>query len=314
MRVVIALGGNAIQRPGEQGRFEEQLENVRGTSAQIVRMIEAGYQVTISHGNGPQVGAILLQNEHSRSVVPAMPLDVCVAQSQGLIGYMMQQSLRNNLSEHGVDIPVVTVVTQVLVEESDPAFQNPTKPVGPFYSQDEAERLAQTKGFAVRDDSGRGWRRVVPSPDPKAIVEADAIVPLMESGAIVVASGGGGIPVVKTASGYAGVEAVIDKDLAAERLAQTMRATMLLLLTDVNGVAINYGTAQERFLPSMTPGEARRYLEQGHFPAGSMGPKVQAAVRFVENGGQSCTIASLEKAWEALHGKAGTTITEQRNR
>jgi carbamate kinase len=222
---------------------------------------------------------------------------------------MIQQGLRNELCEYGFSIPVVTVVTQVLVEPDDPAFANPTKPVGQFYSRSEAERLAQRDGFPMREDSGRGWRRVVASPDARIIVEADAIVTLIESGAIVIASGGGGIPVVETSRGYSGVEAVIDKDLAAERLAQAVQADALLILTDVAGVALNYGTPEERFLRAMTTGKAREYLAQGQFPAGSMGPKVEAAVRFVENGGEECIISALDQAWPALQGQAGTRIT-----
>jgi carbamate kinase len=272
-------------------------------------MVEAGHRVVITHGNGPQVGAILLQNEEARGVVPAMPLDICGAESQGLIGYMIQQSLRNLLKEQGIRVPVATVVTQVLVDEKDPAFENPTKPVGPFYNEEVAKRLAGERGFIVREDSGRGWRRVVPSPDPKGIVEEEAIKLLVESGAIVIASGGGGIPVVKQAGKLVGVEAVIDKDLAGERLATAVKANILLILTDVDGAALNYGTAEERFIGSMTTSEASRYLADGHFAAGSMGPKVLAAIRFLENGGQSCLIASLERAWEALQDEAGTRIT-----
>jgi len=272
-------------------------------------MMKAGYEVIITHGNGPQVGAILLQNEEASRVVPAMPLDICGAESQGLIGYMIQQSLQNLLQEQGIKVPVATVVTQVLVDEKDPAFENPTKPVGPFYDEEEARRLAMERGFTVIEDSGRGWRRVVPSPDPKGVVEEDTIKLLVESGAIVIASGGGGIPVVKRGGKLVGVEAVIDKDLAGERLATAVKANILLILTDVNGVALNYGTAEERLLGSMTTSEARQYLAEGHFAAGSMGPKVLAAIRFLENGGESCVIASLERAWEALQREAGTKIT-----
>lgn len=295
-RVVVALGGNAILKPGQEGRAEDQFKNVRSTCQQIVRMIEIGHQIVITHGNGPQVGAILLQNEEASGVVPAMPLDICGAESQGLIGYMIQQSLRNPLEEQGIRVPVATVVTQVLVDEKDPAFENPTKPVGPFYGEGEARRLAMERGFTVIEDSGPGWRRVVPSPDPKGIVEEDAIKLLVESGAVVIASGGGGIPVVRRAGELVGVEAVIDKDLAGERLATAVKANILLILTDVDGVALNYGTARERFLDSMTISEARQYLTEGHSAAGRMRPKVLAAMRFLENGGESCIIVSLERA------------------
>lgn len=308
-RVVVALGGNAILKPGQKGRAEDQFTNVRSTCQQIVRMVEIGHQIVITHGNGPQVGAILLQNEEASGVVPVMSLDICGAESQGLIGYMIQQNLRNLLKEQGIRVPVATVVTQVLVDEEDPAFENPTKPVGPFYDEEEAKRLAGERGFTVMEDSGRGWRRVVPSPHPKGIVEEDAIKLLVESGAVVIASGGGGIPVVRQAGELVGVEAVIDKDLAGERLATAVKANTLLILTDVDGVALNYGTAEERFLDSITISEARQYLEEGHFAVGSMRPKVLAAIRFLENGGQSCVIASLDKVWKALQGEAGTKIT-----
>lgn len=308
-RIVIALGGNAILKPGQEGRAEDQFNNVRSTCQQIVRMIEIGHQTVITHGNGPQVGAILLQNEEASRVVSAMSLDICGAESQGLIGYMIQQSLRNLLEERGIKVPVVTVVTQVLVDEKDSAFENPTKPVGPFYDEQEARELASERGFTVIDDSGRGWRRVVPSPDPEGIIEEDAVKLLVESGTVVIASGGGGIPVVEREGKLIGVEAVIDKDLAGERLATAVKANILLILTGVDGAALNYGTDEERFLDSITVREARQYYEQGHFAAGSMGPKVLAAIRFLENGGESCIIASLENAWSALQGEAGTRIS-----
>lgn len=246
-KVVVALGGNAILKRGQRGDSEVQFENVRGTCRQILKMIKAGYEVVITHGNGPQVGAILLQNEEASGVVPAMSLDVCGAESQGLIGYMIQQSLRNLLEKQRMRVSVATVVTQVLVDENDPAFEKPTKPVGPFYNEEEARRLAMERGFTVVEDSGRGWRRVVPSPDPKGIVEEDAIKLLVESSAIVIALGGGGIPVVRRAGKLVGVEAVIDKDLAGERLAAAVKADILLILTDVDRVALNYGTADKRF-------------------------------------------------------------------
>lgn len=311
-RIVIALGGNAILKPGQEGQAKDQFNNVRSTCQQMVRMIEIGHQIVITHGNAPQVGAIPLQNEEASRVVPAMPLDICGAESQGLIGYMIQRSLRNLLEERGIKVPVATVVTQVLVDEKDPAFGNPTKPVRPFYDEEEARRLAMERGFTVVEDSGRGWRRVVPSPDPEGIIEEDAIKLLVESGTVVIASGGEGIPVVEREGKLMGVEAVIEKDLAGERLATAVKANTLLVLTDVDGAALNYGTDEERFLDTITVREARGYHEQRHFAAGSMGPKVPAAIRFLENGGESCAIASLENAWSALQGEAGTKISIQR--
>ncbi|HEC63301.1 MAG TPA: carbamate kinase [Candidatus Acetothermia bacterium] len=308
--VVVALGGNAILQRGQKGTFEEQLANVYHTAGQLADMVLSGkWRIVITHGNGPQVGNILLQQDAAKDVVPPMPMDVCGAQSQGLIGYMIQQSLKNILEGKGRgDIPIATVVTQVLVDKSDPAFQNPTKPVGPFYSKEEAKKLQGEKGWHVVEDAGRGWRRVVPSPDPKAIVEREAIRILVENRAIVIASGGGGIPVIQEDGALKGVEAVIDKDLAGERLAEDVGADVLLILTDVDKVKLNYGKPDERPIDRMTVGEAKRYLAEGHFAKGSMEPKVKAAVRFVEAGGERAVIASLDQAVAALAGEAGTQV------
>lgn len=308
--VVVALGGNAILQAGQRGTFEEQLENVYHTAKQLADMVLSGqWRVVITHGNGPQVGQILLQNEAAKHLVPPMPMDVCGAESQGLIGYMIQQALHNILARRGrPDIPIVTVVTQVLVDRDDPAFQNPTKPVGPFYTKEEALRLREEKGWHVVEDAGRGWRRVVPSPDPKAIVEKDAIRILVENRAIVIASGGGGIPVIRENGTYRGVEAVIDKDLAGERLAEDVGAQVFLILTDVNRVRLNYRKPNEVALERMNVAEAKQYLAEGHFAKGSMEPKVKACIRFVEAGGERAVIASLNQALAALHGQAGTQI------
>jgi len=310
---VIALGGNAILQPGQKGTFQEQLKNVETTCAQLTQMVESGkYKLVITHGNGPQVGNILLQNETAKDVAAPMPLYVCGAESQGLIGFMIQQSLHNLLAGKGRgDIPIATVVTQVVVDETDAAFQNPSKPVGPFYSEEEAKTLASDKGYHVKEDAGRGWRRVVPSPDPKEIFEKDAIRQLIAARSIVIASGGGGIPVIRKNGGLRGVDAVIDKDLAGERLAVDVQAKIFLILTDVDQVKLNYKTPQEKGLSHLTVAEARRYSEEGHFAKGSMEPKVRAAIRFVEAGGEKAIITSLGKAVEALDGKAGTTITKQ---
>lgn len=308
--VVVALGGNAILKRGERGTFEEQLGNVYHTAEQLAEMVLSGeWRIVVTHGNGPQVGNILLQQEAAKGVVPSMPMDVCGAESQGLIGYMIQQALKNILDKEGRgDIPIATVVTQVLVDKADPAFQNPTKPVGPFYPEEEAHRLRAEKGWHVVEDAGRGWRRVVPSPDPKAIVERESIRILVQNRAIVVASGGGGIPVIKEDGELKGVEAVIDKDLAGERLAQDVGADVFLILTDVDKVKLNYRKPDERPLDRMTVEEAKHYLAEGQFAKGSMEPKVRAAVRFVEAGGERAVIAALSQARAALAATAGTQI------
>ncbi len=308
--VVVALGGNALLQVGQKGTFEEQMQNVYNAAEQLAELVLSGkWRLVITHGNGPQVGNILLQNEAGKHLVPPMPMDVCGAESQGMIGYMIQQAMHNVLARRGrPDIPVVTVVTQVLVDKNDPAFQNPTKPVGPFYTKEEALRLKEEKGWHVVEDAGRGWRRVVPSPDPKAIVEREAIRILVENHAIVIASGGGGIPVIKEDGSYRGVEAVIDKDLAGERLAEDVGAQVFLILTDVDRVRLNYRQPNEVALSRMTVAEAKRYLAEGHFAKGSMEPKVKACVRFVEAGGELAIIAALSQAAAALEGRAGTQI------
>ncbi|MBP7726763.1 MAG: carbamate kinase [Candidatus Bipolaricaulis sp.] len=308
--VVVALGGNAILQPGQKGTFEEQYGNVQRTVEQLAAMVLSGkWRLVITHGNGPQVGNILLQQDAAKAVVPPMPMDVCGAESQGFIGYMIQQAFHNVLAHAGRgDIPVATIVTQVLVDKADPAFENPTKPVGPFYSAEEAKRLQAEKGWHVVEDAGRGWRRVVPSPDPKEIVEREAIRLLVENRAIVVASGGGGIPVIKEDGTYRGVEAVIDKDLAGERLAEDVGAAVFLILTDVDRVRLNYKKPGEKVLDRLTVAEAKGYAQQGHFAKGSMEPKVKACVRFIEAGGERAVIASLAQAVEAGEGRAGTQV------
>jgi len=309
---VIALGGNAILQPGQRGTFAEQMKNVETTCQQLAQMVESGkYKIIITHGNGPQVGNILLQNETAKDVAAPMPLYVCGAESQGLIGYMMQQTLHNLLVDKGKgSIPIATVVTQVVVDKDDQAFQNPTKPVGPFYSEEEAKKLQSEKGYHIKEDAGRGWRRVVPSPDPIQIFEKEAVRQLVEARSIVIASGGGGIPVIKEGEKLVGVDAVIDKDLAGERLAVDVEAKIFLVLTDVDQVKLNYKTPQEKGLSQITIEEAKKYHAEGHFAKGSMEPKVRAAIRFIEAGGERAVITSLDKAVDALEGKAGTTITK----
>lgn len=307
--IVVALGGNAILQAGERGTAAEQKRNIENTVKQIVKLIKDNHRVIVTHGNGPQVGTLMIQQEAAKGKVPPMPLDVCGAQTQGQIGYMIQNSLENEFKRLGINKKAVTLITQVLVDKNDPAFANPTKPVGPFYTEEEARRAMEEKSEIWIEDSGRGWRRVVPSPDPKGIVERDIIKSLVERDFVVIASGGGGIPVIEDADGsLLGVEAVIDKDLAGEKLAHEVGADTFVILTDVPYVAINYGTPSQKNLEKVTLAEMENYKKQGHFRAGSMGPKVEAVCRFVRRGGKMAVIASLDKAVDAVYGKTGTVI------
>jgi carbamate kinase len=264
-------------------------------------------QIAITHGNGPQVGDILLKEECAKDMLPYMPLDVCVAESQGMIGYMIQLSLRNELKKVGLDLQVATILTETIVDVNDSAFKNPTKPIGPFYTAREGAQQRKDKGWHLVNDSGRGFRRTVPSPIPLSIVQGEVVHELMDKGVIVIAAGGGGIPVTSGAPSE-GVEAVIDKDLSAAVLANVIKAEVLLILTDVEKVFLNYGKPNQHSLSKLTVKTCRKYLEQGQFPSGSMGPKIESAVRFLESGGKRAIITSLEKAEDALAGKAGTTI------
>ncbi|RLE73580.1 MAG: carbamate kinase [Thermoprotei archaeon] len=307
-RIVIALGGNALLRKGQKGTYQEQLENAKRTAKFLADVIEKGYEVVITHGNGPQVGAIMLQNEIAKEIVPPFPLDVANAETQALIGYMIQQSLKNELNARGIDKEIVTLITQVVVDEDDPAFNNPTKFIGPYYTEEEAKKLMQEKGWIIKPDPRGGWRRVVPSPDPKDIVEKNIIRDLVNQGFIVITAGGGGIPVVKTDHGYEGIEAVIDKDLASALVGKIVRADTLLILTDVEYVLLNYKKPNQKPIKQMSASEAEKYYREGHFPPGSMGPKVLACIRFVRWGGKKGIIGHLERATEALEGKTGTVI------
>lgn len=310
--IVIALGGNAIKQFDERGTFEEQMYNINETCKHIVEIIKRGYKVVITHGNGPQVGNLLIQQEEAKNLVPPQPLDVVGAMTQGQIGYMLQQALRNNLVKAKIDIPVVTVLTQVVVDLHDPNFRNPSKPIGPFYTKEEAEELCRSKGYIIRmvnPSIQRGYRRVVPSPEPLSVVEKDIIKSLVNKGIIVIACGGGGIPVIYTDDdSLQGVEVVIDKDLASEKLAESIGADIFLILTDVEKVKLNYGKPNQKDIDKMTVKEAKKYLAQGHFWEGSMKPKIIACIRFIEAGGKKAIISSLNKAVDALEGKTGTLI------
>lgn len=308
--IVVALGGNAIKKAEEKGTFEEQLSNVKETCKHILEIIKRGYKVVITHGNGPQVGNLLIQQEEGSRLVPPQPLDVIGAMTQGQIGYMLQQTLRNYLKEAGLNIPVVTVLTQVLVDMGDVDFIDPSKPVGPFYTKEEAERLTKKKGYVIKKVRPVGekiYRRVVASPDPIAIIEREVIKRLVNAGVIVIASGGGGVPVIMKEDGnLEGTEAVIDKDLAGEKLAEAVNANIFLILTDVEKVKLNFGKPNEKDLDQLTITEAEKYLEEGHFLPGSMKPKVIACIRFLKAGGEKAIITCLDKAVDALEGKTGT--------
>lgn len=306
---VVAIGGNAILRKGEAATAENQLNNLRRTCAPIARMVRAGYAVTLVHGNGPQVGGILLQNELAREQVPPMPLDVCVAESQGQIGIMLQQAMADALRQEGVDRSVVCLLTRVLVSRDDPAFSRPAKPIGPYYPREEAERL-RGRGWTMAEDPGRGgWRRVVPSPRPITVVEGRAVRALAATGEhVVIAAGGGGVPVTRCQERLCGVEAVVDKDLAALALARCVGAQLLIMLTDVDAAYLDFGGPAPRAIREATAGEMQRHLADGQFPDGTMGPKVEAAVGFVTMGGRAALITAPELLDKALESKAGTRV------
>lgn len=311
-KLVIALGGNALQEAGKPATAQAQLEVVEKTSEYIADIVERGYEVIVAHGNGPQVGRIVIQNEVASASTPAMPFDVCGAMSQGMIGYHIQQGLFKVLRHRGINKNVVTVVTQVVVDKDDPKFKAPSKPIGPFYTEEEAKAIAAEKGYTMKEDAGRGWRRVVASPLPVEIVELDAVKTLNDAGFVVVTVGGGGIPVVRNEAGdLEGVAAVIDKDLASEKLARDMDADALVILTAVEKVSINFKKPDQKDLDRMSAAEAKQYIKEGHFAPGSMLPKIEAALNFVESKpGRIAIITSLDKAVDAIEGRAGTTITE----
>ena len=310
IKVVVALGGNALEDKSLPPTAVSQLQVAGRTAEQLAQLSCAGYELAIVHGNGPQVGRILLASETAEAVTPPMPFDVCGAMSQGYIGYHLQQTLTAALRRRNRNIPVVTLVTQMVVDPHDPAFQNPTKPIGPFYTQEQAQQLEREKGYTMKEDSGRGWRRVVPSPRPQRIVEIGTIKTLWDT-TVSIACGGGGVPVIERGDGsLEGIAAVIDKDLAACRLAQEMGADILMILTEVPAVAIHFGQPDQQDLGETTAAQLEQYAAQGQFGAGSMLPKVQAAVDFVRSApGRQAIITSLDLGLEALAGRVGTRVT-----
>ena len=316
-RVVVALGGNAAYPPTIKGTAEEQLALMRQVCGHLVEIIRAGWQLVLTHGNGPVVGNILYRMARTADELPPMPMDVCVAHSQGGMGYMLQQSFANVLVDSGMDIVVSCVVTEVEVDADDPAFANPTKPVGKFFSEADARDMATKTGWYFAEDSGRGWRRMVASPKPKKILDLKTIDALLDAGVIPIACGGGGIPVLHGANGHwTGVPAVIDKDLTSAMLAAHLHADALIMLTGVDRVALDFNKPTQRWLDHMTLAQARDYSAQGQFPAGSMGPKIDAAMSYLQelpnaNHEGEVIITSLEQAFEALMGRAGTHITIQ---
>lgn len=305
---VVAIGGNSLIRDEDHQTVADQFEATRETCAHIASMVEQGWEVIITHGNGPQVGFILLRSELASKAVHTVPLDSCGAETQGDLGYMIQQCLYNEFLSRGIKNPVATIVTQVLVRKNDPAFKNPSKPIGPFYSRKKAEKYRKERKWSVAEDAGRGWRRVVPSPMPVRIIEQDAIKTLVDEGVVVIAAGGGGIPVIKEKGKLKGVEAVIDKDYASAILAIGLEADLFLVSTAVEKVALNFGKNNQKLLDRMTLPEAKKYYRQGHFPPGSMGPKIRAIINYLEHGGRKAIITNPENLENALLEKTGTHI------
>jgi len=309
-KLVVAIGGNALQPAEESGGAAAQRRRVESTAARLADLVQERHDVVVTHGNGPQVGNILIQNEETRHIVPPMPLDVCGAESQAQIGYLLAQALRNEFAARKIERGVACLVTQVLVDSKDPAFANPTKPIGPYYQREDEIVVKKAKGWKMVYDQRGGWRRVVPSPRPVEIIEADEIRHLVANskGRVVIAAGGGGIPVVRKGGKLVGVEAVIDKDLAAAVLAAAIGWKHLVIATDVPQVAFDFGKPTQRFLERLTVAEAKKHLAAGQFPPGNMGPKVEAAVWFLERGGEQAVITDLEHLVPAVDGKAGTRI------
>ncbi|MGC8704331.1 MAG: carbamate kinase [Athalassotoga sp.] len=305
---VIAVGGNAIQGPKEPPTAEVMRKNLNVTAKYLVDMLD-DLNIVITHGNGPQVGNLMVQQDRAKELIPPLPLDLNDAYTQGMLGYLIVESMENQLLVHKKHRQCAAIVTQVVVDPEDKAFQNPTKPVGPFYDVKEAERLAREKGWKMKEDAGRGYRRVVPSPEPLDIIEKDLIKDLMGKGVLTVAVGGGGVPVLREKDGSLhGVEAVIDKDRASSLLARILNVDVFMILTGVDEVYLNYGKPDQKILKELKVSDAKKYLAQNQFPSGSMGPKIEAAISFVEATGRQCIITSLEKSSEAMKGTAGTFV------
>jgi carbamate kinase len=309
-KVIIALGGNALIKDNQKGDIYEQFSNTRKISRSIVKIIKEDFRIVITHGNGPQVGSILLQNNAARDKIPPMPLGICVAESEGFIGYMIQQCLYNELKKSGIRKDVVTIITQVLVDKKDNSFSNPNKPIGPYFNKFESKELIED-GYIVKEYFN-GWRIVVPSPDPKNIVEGDIIKKLIDDGIIVIAAGGGGMPVINDDLKLDGIEAVVDKDLASECLAESIEADILMILTNVDQVYLNYNKSNQKGINKISLKQIKKYYNQGYFPEGSMGPKILAAIRFLEYGGERVIISNVDKAWESLNEKIGTHIVRDK--
>jgi carbamate kinase len=309
-RAVVAIGGNSLIKDKHHQTVQDQYDAMTETTASIADMVEAGWEMAITHGNGPQVGFILRRSELSRHELHEVPLDACGADSQGAIGYALQQNMRNHLLAKGIDRAVATVITQVEVSPDDPAWTHPSKPIGSFMTADVAAERAAAEGWAVVEDAGRGWRRVVSSPEPRRIVEADVVRMLLDAGVIVITVGGGGIPVVRQPDGrLKGVDAVIDKDLASAMLATVIEAGLLVITTAVEKVALGWGTPQQRWVDRLTLAEAKQYLAEGtHFAAGSMAPKIQACIDYLEAGGGEVLITDPEHLPAAIRGETGTRI------
>ncbi|MBN1270285.1 MAG: carbamate kinase [Kiritimatiellae bacterium] len=307
--VIIAIGGNSLIKDARHMTVLDQYLAAGETSHHIAALVKEGYRIVITHGNGPQVGFILMRSEIAKTQLHQVPLESCVADTQGAIGYQVEQTLMNELRRQGLRQQIASVVTQVVVDANDPAFTNPTKPIGPFFTQEDAEGHREKDGWAVKEDAGRGWRRVVPSPKPLEIVEEKVIETLLANDIVVIAVGGGGIPVVRRPNGdLAGCAAVIDKDLASCLLAKNLKADIFVISTGVDKVALNFGKPDEKPIDRMTVAEAKRYLKEGQFPPGSMGPKIEAAIDYIEHGGKHVIITQPHLIEDAIHGKTGTHI------
>jgi carbamate kinase len=306
---VVAFGGNALLRPEDRGTQEEQIARARQAARWLAEIVRHGYKLIVVHGNGPQVGNILVQAEEASTKIPPQSLDVCVAQTEGSMGFLLQQAIRNRLDSIGIGGDVATILTEVEVDPADPAFKRPTKPIGPFFTRYRAEALERDLGWTMREDAGRGWRHVVPSPRPLRILNIETIVHMLESAAVVIAAGGGGIPVVRGRdSQWRGVEAVIDKDFSSSLLASELKAELYVVLTGVAKVALDFEKPSQRTVDRLTVAEAQRHLAEGQFPAGSMGPKIEAAIQFVTRGGKQVLITDVEHLRDALAGREGTLI------